>query len=68
MRLTGRRLLRFNTVHLWLWIGPGAIINYLLRDKLWWTNLMSWFAIVLTVGTMWATSRTEKKQDDDTGD
>jgi hypothetical protein len=62
--LTGRRLKRINAIHLLLWAVPGFALNYLLRDKLWWTNFMSWFAIVLTVGTMWAASRTEAKQDE----
>lgn len=64
MKLNGERMLRINTVHLLFWLVPGFVTNYFLRNQLWWTNLMSWFAIVLTVGTMWAASRTEKKQDE----
>jgi hypothetical protein len=60
----GRQLKRFNGLHLLFWAGPGFALNWLLRDKLWWTNFMSWFAIVLTVGTMWGASRTEAKQDE----
>jgi hypothetical protein len=58
----GRQLKRFNG--LLFWAVPGFALNRLLRDKLWWTNFMSWFAIVLTVGTMWGASRTEAKQDE----
>jgi hypothetical protein len=65
--MDGRQLKRFNTGHLVFWIGPGLVINWFFRNQLWWTNFMSWFAIVLTVGTMWAASRTEAKQDDNNG-
>lgn len=61
--MNGRQLKRINGWHLAFWAVPGFGLNWLLRDKLWWTNFMSWFAIVLTVGTMWAASRTEAKQD-----
>ena len=64
MRLSGRQLQRLNGWHLVVWVGPGLLVNWLLRNELWWTNFMSWLAIVLTVGTMWSASRTEAKQDD----
>lgn len=64
MKLDGKKLVKINTVHLLIWLIPGAVVNYLLRSQLWWTNFMSWFAIVLTLGTLWGTSRTEKKQDE----
>lgn len=64
MKLNGQRLVRIHTGHLAFWLVPGAALNYWLRDQLWWTNFLSWFAIVLTVGTMWAASRTEAKQDE----
>jgi heme/copper-type cytochrome/quinol oxidase subunit 2 len=61
--VNGRQLQRINGWHLAFWAAPGLAINWFLRNQLWWTNFMSWFAIVLTVGTMWSASRTEAKQD-----
>jgi hypothetical protein len=51
-------------VHFIVWLVPGFIVNYFLRNELWWTNFLSWFAIVLTAGTLWGPSRTERKQDE----
>jgi hypothetical protein len=63
VKLRGKILHRFNSVHFVFWLVPGAVLNYFLQNFLWWTNWMSWFAIVLSVGTMWGASRTERKQD-----
>lgn len=37
--------------HFWLfliWLGPGAVVSFLLRDWLPWTAFMSWYAIIVT--------------------
>lgn len=42
-----------------IWLGPGAIVSWILRDSVPWVNFMSWYAIVVTHATMWIAKRAE---------
>lgn len=43
-----------------LWLGPGAVASWMLRDSVPWVNAMSWYAIVVSHATMWTAKRAEE--------
>lgn len=51
---------RINGFLFFLWLGPGAIISWELRNSVAWVNFMSWYAIIISSATMWWTARTKE--------
>lgn len=43
-----------------VWLGPGAVASWFLRDSVPWVSFMSWYAIVITHATMWIAKRAEE--------
>jgi hypothetical protein len=50
---------RFHFWSLVLWMGPGAVASWLLRDSVPWVSFMSWYAIVVTHLGGWGSGRAE---------
>jgi hypothetical protein len=44
---------RTNAILTIIWIGPGAVLSYLLRDSVPWVVMMSWYAIVVSHVAAW---------------
>ena len=43
-----------------VWVGPGAVVSWFLKDSVPWVNFMSWYAIVVCHITMWLAKRAEE--------
>jgi hypothetical protein len=39
---------RFNRAMFWLWLGPGLVASWFLRESVPWVVGMSWWAIVVS--------------------
>jgi hypothetical protein len=37
-----------------VWLGPGAVASWFLRDSIGWVNLQSWLALVVAFASCWA--------------
>lgn len=59
MKRTAHRLRRFHAWHLFVWIIPGGIASWLLRDSVAWVSFLSWYAICITSLTTWQSARAE---------
>lgn len=60
MQVDGRRLARWQLVLLVVWLGPGALVSWLLRDSVPWVSIMSWYAIVCAHAAGWMSARAER--------
>lgn len=47
-----------------IWLGPGAVASWLLKDSVPWVSFMSWYAIVVTHATGWTAGRAEDAAND----
>lgn len=52
---------RVSLYRLIFWLGPGAVLSFLLRDVLAWVTFMSWYAIVVSEFTSWRTDSPDPK-------
>lgn len=64
MRAKHRRIVHL--VIALIWLGPGAVTSYFLRDSVPWVVGMSWFACVYAAVSAWA-AETPVEEEDEAG-
>lgn len=64
-RSTVQKLKRFHAFHFLLWLVPGGVASWILRDSVPWVNFLSWYAICITSLTTWQASRAESAIEDE---
>lgn len=56
MKLSQRQI---HLLGFFIWLGPGAVASWFLKDSVPWVNFMSWYAIVITHATGYAARKAE---------